>query len=387
MEREIYLDNSATTKPYDEVLDLIDHINRNIYGNPSSLHTKGIEAERLIRDAREIIARSLRVSRSEVYFTSGGTEANNLAIMGYLYANLRKGRHIITTKTEHPSILEVFEYMCGNGYAVDYLDVDEDGLINIDDIGELIKEDTSLISILYVNNETGAVQPIDDIALLKNKIKKDVVLHIDAVQAYGKLKIIPQNQGIDMLSISSHKIHGPKGIGALYVNKNIRVEPLIFGGGQENLLRSGTENVSGICGFGKAADITFKQIDESEGHCQDIKTFFIKKLKADIGDIRIISSKDSSPYILNVSFPGIHAEVLLHHLGEQNIFVSTGAACSSKKRIHSHVLKAMGLSPDLIGGAIRFSFSFSNTQEDIIKTVGAIKDILPKIKIRHGGRR
>lgn len=387
MEKEIYLDNSATTRLYDEVVDFIDDVNRNFYGNPSSLHTKGIQAEKLVRNSRDIIARTLGAARDEIYFTSGGTESNNLAIAGYLYANPRKGKHIITTKTEHPSVLEVFKYMGDQGYNVDYLDVDPKGSVRVEDIERLVNEDTSLISIIYINNETGAIQPIDEIAAVIKRIGKDIALHVDAVQAYGKLSIIPKNQGIDILTVSSHKIHGPKGVGAIYIKKGTKVKPLILGGGQESLLRSGTENVSGICGFGMAADITFKSIDSNGKHCSCIKNMFIERLKNEVEDAVVISPENSSPYILNVSFAGIRAEVLLHHLEARNIFVSTGSACSSRKHIHSHVLKAMGIKPELIEGAIRFSFSSFNTNEDIIETVEAIKDILPKIRIKRGGRR
>ena len=314
MEREIYLDNSATTRPYDEVVDFIDDINRNFYGNPSSLHTKGIQAEKLIRNSRDIIARTLGAARDEIYFTSGGTEANNLAIAGYLYANPRKGKHIITTKTEHPSVLEVFKHMSDQGYNVDYLDVDSKGSVCIDDIERLVNEDTSLISIIGVNNETGAIQPIDEIAAVINKIGKDIILHVDGVQAYGKLNIILQNQRIDILTMSSHKIHGPKGVGAIYIKKGTKVKPLVLGGGQERLLRSGTENVPGICGFGMAADITYKRIDSNGKHCSCIKNMFIERLKNEVDSATVISPENSSPYILNVSFADILAEVLLHHL-------------------------------------------------------------------------
>jgi cysteine desulfurase len=357
MEREIYLDNSATTRPYDEVVDFIDDINRNFYGNPSSLHTKGIQAEKLIRNSRDIIARTLGAARDEIYFTSGGTEANNLAIAGYLYANPRKGKHIITTKTEHPSVLEVFKHMSDQGYNVDYLDVDSKGSVCIDDIERLVNEDTSLISIIGVNNETGAIQPIDEIAAVINKIGKDIILHVDGVQAYGKLNIILQNQRIDILTMSSHKIHGPKGVGAIYIKKGTKVKPLVLGGGQERLLRSGTENVPGICGFGMAADITYKRIDSNGKHCSCIKNMFIERLKNEVDSATVISPENSSPYILNVSFADIRAEVLLHHLEARNIFVSTGSACSSRRQVHSHVLKAMGVKPELIEGAIRGGYN------------------------------
>lgn len=387
MSREIYLDNSATTRPYDEVIDFVNHISREVYGNPSSLHTKGIEAERMVRNAREIVAKSLGVSRDEIYFTSGGTEANNLAIAGYLFANPRKGKHIITTKIEHPSVLEVFNNLSQHGYKVDFIDVDKNGIVIVDDLRKKINEETSLISVIYINNETGAVQPIDKIVEVKNSINKDIVLHVDAVQAYGKIRIAPEKQGIDLLTMSSHKIHGPKGVGALYTRRDIKLKPIIFGGGQESQLRSGTENVPGICGFGAAGDITFRKMEESSKYCEKLKSMLLDMLKKEVEDVVIVSPEGSSPYILNAAFPNVRAEVLLHHLETKNIFVSTGAACSSRKQVLSHVLRAMGIKPEIIEGAIRFSFSSFNNEEDIIKTVEAIKDILPKIRIKRGGRR
>ena len=382
MSREIYLDNSATTKPYDKVIEVINDVNKNIYGNPSSLHTKGIEAEKIIKNSREIIAKTLLAENDEIYFTSGGTEGNNLAILGYLRGNPRKGKHVITTKIEHPSVLEVFKFLSTEGYRVDFIDVDQNGVVNVKDIEKKICEETSLISIIYVNNEIGTIEPIEKIA----RIKKDAVLHVDAVQGYGKFKIIPKKIGIDLMTISSHKIHGPKGVGAIYKNKNIRLKPILLGGGQESLIRSGTENVSGIYGFATAANITFNNIEENYNKCKKLKKFFIEKLNSEIDGVKIISSKDSLPYILNASFENIRGEVLLHHLEEKNIFVSTGSACSSKKNVHSHVLKALGLSPSCIEGAIRFSFSHTNSEEDIEDTVDALKSILPKISTKGGGR-
>ena len=386
--REIYLDNSATTRPYDEVIEYISKINKEIYGNPSSLHLKGLEAEKHIKNAREIIAKSLSVENQEIYFTSGGTESNNLAILGYLEANPRKGKKIITTKIEHPSVLEVYKYLMEKGYSVHFLNVDYKGIIDLDSLKEAIDEETALISIIYVNNEIGSVQPISDIVEIKNQKNRDTVIHLDAVQAYGKMKIAPKKLGIDLMSISSHKIHGPKGVGALYVKKGLKVKPLFVGGGQELAMRSCTENVSGICGFGMAADITNKKIEENYLQCAKIKEYFKNRLKEEFSeDVLIISSKDSSPYILNVSFSNIKAEVLLHHLEMKNIFVSTGSACSSRRNTHSHVLKALGIRPERIDGAIRFSFSAFNSIDEMEYTIEVLKEILPRISIKRGGKR
>lgn len=386
--KEVYLDNSATTKPYDEVIQYITQISKEVYGNPSSMHLKGLEAEKHIKNAREIIAKSLAVDSQEIYFTSGGTEANNLAILGFLEANPRKGKKIITTKIEHPSVLEVYKYLMDRGYTVQFLDVDYRGMIDLNSLREAIDEDTALISIIYVNNEIGSIQPISEIVDIKNEKNRDAVIHLDAVQAYGKMKIAPRKLGIDLMSMSSHKIHGPKGVGALYIKKGLKVRPLLIGGGQELSMRSGTENVSGICGFGMAADLTDKKIDENYLRCAKIKEYFKNRLKEEFsGDVLIVSPKDSSPYILNVSFSNIKAEVLLHHLEMKNIFVSTGSACSSRKNTHSHVLKALGLKPEKIDGAIRFSFSAFNSINDMEYTIEALKEILPRISIRHGGKR
>jgi cysteine desulfurase len=387
MTGEIYFDNSATTRPYDEVIEYMAWVNRNMYGNPSSLHTKGIDAEKLVRDSRETIADSLKVNKNEIFFTSGGTESNNLAIRGYLQANRRKGKHIITSKIEHPSVLEVFKHLENIGYKVDYIEVDETGIVSLDALKSKITDDTALISIIYVNNETGAIQPVEKIAKIKNSVNRDAAFHVDAVQAYGKLEVYPNKAGIDLMTLSSHKIHGPKGVGALYVNKSIKISPILFGGGQESLLRSGTENVPGICGFGKAVETIFKNIRENRSRMQNLRFYFIEMLKQVSEEYKIITPENSSPYILNVSFPRVKAEVLLHHLEEKSIFVSTGSACSSRKNLHSHVLSAMGLEKQYIEGAIRFSFTAENREEEVEKTIEALNEILPRIRIRRGGRR
>jgi len=380
MIREIYLDNSATTRPYDEVIEFMNKINREMYGNPSSLHSKGIEAERLIKEARETIAGTLGVDSRDIYFTSGGTESNNLAIMGFLRANPRKGKHVITTKIEHPSVLEVCKHLSENGYKVDYIGVDGRGIIDLEMLKASITKDTALISVILVNNETGSVQPLDEIVRIKNSVNRDTAIHVDAVQAYGKLMIQPEKTGVDLLTASSHKIHGPKGVGALYVSRKVRVKPVIFGGGQESQLRSGTENVPGICGFGLAAKITFGRIEENLARVEKLKMLFIDKLKEKVDDFSVLSPEEASPYILSVSFRGIKAEVLLHHLEREGVYVSTGSACSSRKRLHSHVLTAMGFKACDIEGALRFSFSAQNTEEDVHGAVDALAGILPAIR-------
>ncbi len=382
MHREVYLDNSATTRPFDEVIEYMDFINKKTYGNPSSVHLKGIEAEKELKLAREIIANSLGVNSKQIYFTSGGTESNNMSIFGYLKANLRKGKHIITTKIEHPSVLEVYKYLEKEGYSVDYIDVDENGIVLLEMLENRIKDDTSLISVMHTNNETGAIQPIDEIVKIRNKCNKNTVIHVDAVQAYGKLKLNPKISGIDLLTISAHKIHGPKGVGAIYVNSDVKIQPIIFGGGQESSMRSGTENVAGIGGFGIAAKIMNGNINKNLKKVIDLKTTFIEMLKANFTDYGIISPENSSPYILSIYFSNIKAEVLLHHLEIQGIYVSTGSACSSHKpkNKQSHVLLAMGLKQSAIEGAIRISFSEQNEIEDIKYTIENLKNIISKLR-------
>jgi len=383
MGKIIYLDNSATTKPYDEVVEYMAHILRNVFGNPSSLHTLGIEAEKAVKKARESVSAVLGAKPSEILFTSGGTESNNTAILGYLEANPRKGNEIITTAVEHPSVLEVYKSLASKGYKTKFINVDSKGLIKLDELYDAINENTALISIILVNNEVGTIQPVDEIAAIKNSKNSSAVLHVDAVQAYGKLKINPVKSGIGLISISSHKIHGPKGAGALYVGKGIRIKPLLLGGGQEGTLRSGTENVPAICGFGLASEMVLKAFDENNNKVRAIREKFISLLNENITGFKINSPEDGLPHIVNISFPNVRSEVLLHHLEQRNIFVSTGSACSSRKNIHSHVLKAMGLKACDIEGAIRFSFSHFNSYEDIEETVSALKDILPAISTKR----
>jgi cysteine desulfurase len=387
MSREIYLDNSATTKPYDEVVQYIYEISKDFYGNPSSMHTKGIEAENLVKKARVQLATVLSVDTKEICFTSGGTESNNLAIIGYLKANPRAGKHIITSEIEHPSVLEVFKQLALDGYRVDYIPVDRQGVINVDALKNVLDSDTALLSFIHTNNETGSMQPIDEINKIRKAICPTAALHIDAVQAFGKTRINPTNCNIDLLSFSSHKIHGPKGMGALYIKKGLKVKPILLGGGQETSLRSGTENVPGICGFGLAVEKIFSSIDENFAKVSALKEHFLINIRECFEDAQINSPEQASPYIINVSFPNLKAEVLLHHLEQKNIYVSTGSACASQKTSHSHVLKAMGVSSNYIDGAIRFSLSASNSISDMDETIIALKEIIPVISIKRGGKR
>lgn len=377
-ERPIYLDNSATTRPYDEVVELMYEMMKTKYGNPSSTYFIGREIASDILEARKIIADSIKVAPEDIYFTSGGTEANNLAIKGVANAYQVKGKHLITSAIEHSSVINSFKDLGTKGFKTDFVNVDENGIILLDDLAELVSDDTMLVSIMLVNNEIGSVQPIKDIASTVKKINPSTILHVDAVQAYGKIPFFPYEDNIDLVSISAHKIHGPKGVGALFSNGRIKVDPMISGGGQESNMRSGTENTFGIVGFGKAAEITFNNLDEKIIHLKQLRKMFKTMLREYIPNIMINSpNKDElcSPHILNVSFMNSQTKDIIKELEKRGIFASTRSACSCKKSEKSHVLKEIGLSNERINTAVRFSLSFFNTEEGIICTMERLKDI------------
>ncbi len=368
---EVYLDNSATTKPHEKVIEaMMDCLNNN-YGNPSSLHKMGVHAEKSVKNARRIIADTLQINESEFYFTSGGTESNNIALYGAAKALRRKGHKIITTQIEHPAVLNVFKDLEQQGFETHYLSVDSYGLIDVEALKEAIDDKTILISIMHVNNELGTIEPLKEIGEIKRK-HENIFFHVDAVQGYGKLPIYPHQYSIDLLSISGHKIHGPKGIGGLYINKNIVIPPLIQGGQQEKNMRSGTENVPGIVGLGEAARIIYGDIEKNKEHIQKVRNTLLAGIKKEISDFRINSDDRCLPHILNISFQDVRAEVLLHMLERDHIYVSTGSACSSHKK-NSNVLTAIGLSHSEINGAIRFSFSNENTIEQMDYVLESLK--------------
>ena len=369
----VYLDNSATTKPYDKVIGKMISGLEN-YGNPSSMHRMGLDAEKLLKEARTEIATSLKSNDTEIVFTGSGTEADSLAILGSYNALKRRGNKIITSKIEHKAVLENCAYLEKMGMKVVYLDVDSEGKVNLDQLESELDEKTILISIMWVNNETGTIQPIKEIGNIKKK-NTMVLFHSDAVQAYGKIQIDPKLAGLDLLSISAHKIHGPKGIGALYVKKGVRIEPVILGGAQERGLRSGTENIPAIMGFSEASKISRFEIQNRYKEISKLKTYMIEGIRSEIDHIKINGPIDesSSPYILNMSFLGTKGEVLLHMLEQDGIFVSTASACSSNRNTESHVLKAMKLKESEITGAIRFSFSEFNTENEIEYTIDKLK--------------
>lgn len=379
---EIYLDNCSTTKPREEVIEEIANALRNDYGNPSSLHRLGLNSEKKIDSAREKIANYLKVSKEEIFFTSGATESNNLAIKSILEKFSRNGKHIITTSIEHPSVLNVVKNFEERGYSVTYLNVDSDGIISLDEFANSLRDDTVLVAIMQVNNEIGSIQPTWKIKDILKEKKSKAIFHVDGVQAFGKINLNIKEWAIDTFSLSGHKIHGPKGIGALYINNKLKLNPVIFGGNQERGFRSGTENVPGIIGLGKAVELMGKNFSQEQKYVSDLKSYFIDRLNEEIDYIRINSPQDGnhSPYILNVSFEYVRGEVLLHYLEDNGIYVSTTSACSSKGVKKSRVLKKIGLSDMQIEGAIRFCLSYEITKEDIDYTIDVLKKSVEDIR-------
>jgi cysteine desulfurase len=379
---QIYLDFAATTPLSTKVREKMEPYFSEDYGNPSSMHLQGIKSERLIKDSKETIAKCLGVSKEEIFFTSGGTEANNLCILGYSTRNQKKGKTIITTKVEHPSVLECFRDLESKGFNVKYVGVDNKGNLDIKFLEDSIDKDTILISIMYVNNETGKINPIDKIVAIRDISNPNCKIHVDAIQAFGKLNIKPKEIGIDMISISGHKIHGPKGIGAVYLKKGLLINPIILGGGQEMGLRNGTQNISGICGFSKAAEIIYNQRERNYEYVGNLKFELIEKLNRYNIDYRMISDSQSIPHIVNIGFANIKAEVLLHFLEEKAIYISTGAACSSRKNISSHVIDQMNVEKKYSDGIIRVSFSEFNSGEEIDYFLENLYSTINRIKIK-----
>ncbi len=374
---EVYLDNSATTKPYAEAVNVMCEVMNSNYANPSSLHRLGKFAEDSLNKSRETLAKSIGCNQNEFYFTSGGTESNNLAIIGYAMANKREGNRIITQPTEHAAVLEPFKYLESQGFEVCYVPVDSFGFPDVKALKNLMNEQTILLSFMYVNNENGAIFPIEKIASLK---RGKAALHVDAVQGYGKLNINVKKQNIDMLSLSSHKIHGPNGIGGLYVKNSLKINPIVYGGSQEKSLRSGTENIASASGFAKAAEIKISNLEDDAKKMESLKQHLKEKLCSKIENVVINSPENSVCSILNVSFPGVKSEVLLHVLESKGIYVSTGSACNSKKKKYSYVLKEMGLKDNIIDSAVRFSFSSFNTIEEIDYTAEVLIKEIPLLR-------
>jgi len=378
---EVYLDNSATTKAYKEVAELVAKIMVEDYGNPSSMHLKGVEAEKYLKYSKETIASIMKVKEKEIFFTSGGTESDNWALKEIANANHRTGKHMITTKIEHPAILQTMEELEAQGFEVDYLSTNEEGLISIDELKEKLRPDTILVSVMYVNNEVGAIEPIEEIGKVIKEINPKTYFHVDAVQGFGKLKLLPKKWNVDMVSVSGHKIHGPKGVGFLYIDEKVKIKPFIVGGGQQRNFRSGTENVPGIAGLGKATELIYKDLSKDTEVLYQLK----KKLTdgiLELGDIKINGPQDENgaPHIVSASILGVRSEVLLHALEDKGIYVSAGSACATHKQSVSSTLQSMGLTADEMESTLRFSMSTYTTEEEIEYTIKALKEIVPLLR-------
>ena len=369
---EVYLDNSATTRCLPEVAALMTHIMCEDYGNPSSMHKKGVEAEKYVRYSKEIIAKSLKVQEKEILFTSGGTESDNIALIGGAYANYRAGRHIITTRIEHPAVLQTCAYLEEQGFEVTYLPVNENGVIKLSDLERAMTRNTILVSIMHVNNEIGSIQPIAEAGALIKRMNPNTLFHVDAIQSYGKCRIYPKRMNIDLLSVSAHKIHGPKGVGFLYISEKAKVRPILFGGGQQRGMRSGTENVPGIAGMAKAVEQVYMDLDSKVNQLYRIRERFIK--------INGCQGAESAPHIVSVSIQGVRSEVMLHALEDKGIYVSAGSACSSNKPAISATLKAIGIEKQYLDSTIRFSFSMFTTEEEIDYTIMCMGELIPMLR-------
>ncbi|MCD8361859.1 MAG: cysteine desulfurase [Lachnospiraceae bacterium] len=378
---QAYLDNSATTRCSRRVAETVQKVMLEDYGNPSALHLRGVEAERYVREAKQFFAENLKVDEKEIYFTSGGTESNNLAIIGTAQANRRSGNHLITTAVEHPSVANTMKYLEKEGFRVTYLPVDGDGIVSLDALREALDDETILVSVMYVNNEVGAVQPVDEIAKILKGCARKSLFHVDAIQAYGKYRIYPKKEGIDLLSVSGHKLHGPKGIGLLYVDSRVKIHSILYGGGQQKGLRSGTENVPGIAGMAEAARECYENLDEKIERLYALKARFVEGIRAiDGASVNGRTGRDSAPQIVSVSFQGVRSEVMLHALEERGVYASAGSACSSHKQAVSPTLGAMGLDKELAGSTLRFSFCFDTTQEEIDYCIETLAELMGQLR-------
>ncbi len=374
---EAYFDNAATTAVYPEVKELMVKLLTEDYGNPSSLHMKGVDAEKYIKEATSRIAKELKCQEKELVFTSGGTEANNLAIIGGAMAHRRAGKHIITTNIEHASVTATMEFLAKEGYEITYIGVDNKGIINLDEMKSALREDTILVSTMYVNNEIGSIQPIEEISKIVKAYNSSILLHVDGVQAFGKLRFSPKRLGVDLMSFSGHKIHGPKGSGVLYIKEKTLIRPIIYGGGQQKAMRSGTENVPAIAGMGLATELMYKDHEKKMEYIMDLKNALAEKVTK-IENVFV--NPGEAPHILSVSFMGVRSEPMLHALEERGIYVSSGSACSSNKPHVSNVLKALELDTARLESTLRFSFCETNTMEQIDYAVEVIEEILAKLR-------
>ena len=381
---EAYLDNAATTRVFPEVRDIMLQVMEKDFGNPSSRHTKGIEAEGYVTKAVPQIAGTLKCQPKEIILTSGGTESNNMALIGTALANQRAGKHVITTRIEHASIHEPFGRLEQMGYEAQYLPVDHNGHLQPEVLEEAVREDTLLVSVMMVNNEMGAVEDIKKLVAVAKQKNPNVIFHVDAIQAYGKYKIVPKRLGIDLMSVSGHKIHGPKGSGFLYVRDGVKISPIILGGGQQRGMRSGTENVPAIAGLGEAVRLIYQQHSEKVERLYALKQRLIDGLTAmegvSINGINGLSLTETAPHIVSASFDGIKSEVMLHALAQEGVYVSSGSACSSNHPDLSGTLKAIGVEDRLLDSTLRFSFSVLSTEEEVDHALEAVAKVLPQLR-------
>lgn len=379
---EVYLDNSATTRCYPEVGDLVYKVMCQDYGNPSSMHRKGVDAEHYVKESKDRLAKILKVNQKEIFFTSGGTESDNLALIGSARANKRAGNHLITSSIEHPAILNTMRYLEEEeGFTVTYLPVDANGRVKLEALKEALCPETILVSIMYVNNEMGAVQPIDEAVQIVKKYNPSILFHSDAVQGFGKYHIYPKRQGIDMLTASGHKIHGPKGIGFIYINEKVKIKPIVFGGEQQKNIRSGTENVPGIAGLGLASKMIYQDLDMKVALMRELKSYFLEGLgRIEDSTVHGLTDDSSAPHIISVGIAGIRSEVLLHALEDKGIYVSSGSACSSNHPAVSGVLKGIGAPKQFLDATVRFSMSEFTTKEEIDYTLDTLYNCVPILR-------
>ena len=395
--KEIYLDNAATTKVYPSVCEKMVEVMSKDYGNPSSLHMKGFTAEQHVKEARKTIASVLKVDEKEIVFTSGGTESNNMAIIGAAMANKRRGKHLITTTIEHASVYNPVIWLEEQGFEVTYLPVDHHGVVSLEALEKALREDTILVSVMAVNNEIGTVQPLDEIGALIKKKSPEILFYVDAIQGFGKIEIYPAKLGVDLMSVSGHKLHGPKGIGFLYIRNKVKVRPLILGGGQQKDMRSGTENVPGIAGLGEAVRKVFENFSEKQEQLYSLREQFVTRLERmdgvqvngfahRVSDVNL--HQGAAPHVVSVSFENIRAEVLLHALEERGIYVSSGSACSSNHPAISGTLKAIGTEKKYLDATIRFSLCYDTTEEELNTCCEVLEALLPMLRrFTRGGRK
>lgn len=379
---EVYLDNSATTRCYPEVGELVYKVMCRDYGNPSSMHRKGVEAEHYVKESKEILARLLKVNAKEIFFTSGGTESDNLALIGTARAARRSGNHLITSAIEHPAILNTMRHLEEEeGFRVTYLPVDANGQIKLEALRDALCKDTVLVSVMYVNNEVGAVQPVEQAARIVKSYNPAILFHTDAVQGFGKYRIYPKRLGVDLLSASGHKIHGPKGIGFLYINERVKITPTVYGGEQQKNVRSGTENVPGIAGIGLASKMIYQDLDMKVALMRELKEHFLEGVtKIPNTTIHGLTDENSAPHIISVGFAGVRSEVLLHALEEKGIYVSSGSACASNHPAVSGVLKGIGAAREYLDATLRFSMSEFTTKEEIDYTLETLYNCVPVLR-------